>query len=234
MQATPNGAPDGERSALRIRVTPIEDEGMMAGGTKAKLRRLSLVTVLAVGLACAAAAPRGIAPNAVMGPVESPADRVEAEQYAVLSAAISSKYVGQGAELVVIEDQTTIGTSYLVEQVHRRLPEVPAEVISDFEVKNQEPRRPRLLLDLSVPYLLLPASEAHPNGGRAARRSVDQEPHPRVTVRLTIPGLSSDMDRALVYIRGFPAFYSDAGYLLFMVKEAGVWKIKGEAHLYTF
>jgi hypothetical protein len=175
--------------------------------------------LLCVGLACAcAAAPRRTSPGRAM---ELPADSVEAEQYAVLSEVISERYIRDGVNLIVIDDQTHPSSKLMVQSIRGHLPDISLDLVSDFHRRNSEPHTLKLLFALPVPYVLLP------------KYTLPRKyPNAQGILTVSMPGLNSTMTESLVSVGNLPGILDGAGFYFVLSKAEGSWRIKKEVECY--
>ena len=190
-----------------------------------------------------------------MRPAEVPVDATEAEEYAVLSALIRQEYVADGTRTVFILDRSFPLFPQFIRQAPDLVPGISPEMVSDFEARNADRHGLRLLLDLPVRYVLVPAPEIQVWSGEVTR-PCDTIYGPPVVLRrlpdcprdflrvwsprysdppgllfMSLPGFSPSNDHAVVYIRRL-RHGSTSQNLYNMEKVNGLWRVAGAAQVY--
>jgi hypothetical protein len=187
---------------------------------------LCVMAALTVGVACtyrSETKERG--PATPAGP-----ERVEPEEYAVYSTLIKSMFITDGVELLVIEQQTSLGPIPLaelgqeMELVRRKVPEVEAEVADDFVEKNGTPARLEHSIDIPASYVLVDAREVR---GMDWGKFYQKYPKSQGIMSLSRVGFNHDRDRALVYVGNQSGGKTGMGFYVFMVKQDGGWQVTG-------
>ena len=196
---------------------------------------------------CACAVPP---PRIAFGPVDSPVDSIETEQYAVLTALISAKYVKEGIKIIVIRDRTIPLRPEMVAEFGQRLPEAPAELLSDLEARNRESHPLKLLFGLPLRYVLEPPPSMSAWTGEDRNWNMVYPPHnvlrrpgfergPRTyegsqgTITVSMPGFVSDLNESMVYIENDKSGLDAEGLIVLLVRQQGVWTIKNESLLWV-
>jgi hypothetical protein len=209
-----------------------------------------LLLILATASACS---PH----NTSNGQVCFPPDRLEAEEYAVLSAVICTEYVKEDVRLIVIKDRTCKVGPRLIENTRELMPDIPSGLLADFEAKNLRPSSLRQLLTLPTRYSLVPLEKLTPifwlgedrgwdlihgpknliyrpdEGPRGWELFYQLYPHSQGIMTLSIPGFTEHMDSSLVYVGNQNDYLSGAGFIALLTKENGAWIIKREVILWV-
>jgi hypothetical protein len=153
------------------------------------------------------------------------------EEYNVYSALINSKYMSDRIELIVIQDNTTtsitVGGDFDRRYV-RGMPELQRETIENFKKINHQSYLLKRQFNLELNYILISQDEMKNifKKGYEWDDFYKKYPNSSGIIILSRVGFNSQKDQALVYISRWIHRRSAAGYIVFLVKENNVWKIK--------
>jgi hypothetical protein len=158
---------------------------------------------------------------------------VSEDEYAVYHALLEARYIVNDIQLIVISDHTGGETLNLEERmgyIIQNFPDLTAEMISDFLVKNQQPTALEPLFDLGIPTVLLSDDEFQQifmdqNGWQ---KFYDLYPGSQGVMTLSRVGFNAKRDMALVYVGNQSFWLAGAGYYLLLVKENNIWNIVDE------
>jgi hypothetical protein len=159
-----------------------------------------------------------------------------AEEYAVYSALIQSKYIaGNRPALVVIEEETvkSDGAQFSVDQAFGIMrswrPKLDEDVFADFKAKNQAPSALERRFTLSVDYMLMSEQELSSTFASGHTTGWDdfykKYPNSHGIVTLSRVGFNKAKDVAVVYAGNQWHWTAGEGGLLLLKKTDGKWVI---------
>jgi len=169
----------------------------------------------------------------------SPKDAKEAEEYAVYSAIIRNRYFGL---TIVIKDHTSAGLikdlGYLDESNEefnwygKKFMGIETETITNFISNNERSYPLKKLFKFWVWYTLISDKELdeifEDSVGGGWNKFYILYPFSHGFLEFSRPGFNQEMNEALVYAGNQSAGLSGAGYIIYLKKENGTWKIKNE------
>ncbi len=160
----------------------------------------------------------------------------EAEEYAVYSAIIQTRYIDiQKPALIVITDQT--GLDYFsgelgehLKFIGQGLPDLTDEVSADFEVQNKQPQPLKPLFTISVKYVFISRQEIQTTFKRQDGWDIfyDKYPNSQGHMHLSGVGFNPQMDMALVYVGNMRYTLAGEGNYVLLNKVDGQWTVQGQ------
>jgi hypothetical protein len=160
----------------------------------------------------------------------------EAEEYAVYSAIIQTRYIDtQQPALIVISDQTDLDyfTGELSEHlnfVRQGLPDLADEIAADFEIQNKQPRPLKPLFTISVNYVFISPQEIRTTFKKQDGWDIFYAKYPNAQgfMHLSGVGFNSQMDMALVYVDNMRYALAGEGHYVLLKKVNGQWTVQGQ------
>lgn len=161
------------------------------------------------------------------------------EEYAVMSVAIED-YVefglGTGYQVIILREITGLDVLDLQDLIHQLQtqqqanPGLSAQIIHDFQAKNEKEYVLDAGLDFRTPYVLLSQAEdldmCVQLGPPACWETLQSSyPESRGPVTVSRVGFNPAMDRAVVYV-GSTCCDSGGGQVVFLAKHDGTWQIQ--------
>ncbi|HEV2913980.1 MAG TPA: hypothetical protein VGX92_11930 [Pyrinomonadaceae bacterium] len=173
-------------------------------------------------------------------------DPREIEEYAVYATLINQLSATEQGGMVIIRDRTMIGliTDDYVEdttddylddalvEVKTRIPSVEQETFEDFRARSREPHALENLFSapLRIKVISGPELSDYFSGGPVGWRLLYRRyPDARGILTFSTVGFNREMNQALVYRSFTCGGTCGHGSFVFLVKEGGVWRVRGEA-----
>lgn len=182
-----------------------------------------------------AEATRPPAPTPPAG-AATPQHSREAEEYAVYSAVIQTRYIDvQKPTLIVIRDQT--GLSYFpgdqgefVKSIRQGLPDLTDGVYADFGAQNKQPRALKPLFTISVNQVFISQQEFETTFMRQDGWDIFYAKYPKSQghMRLSSVGFNPQLDLALMYVGNMRGPLAGEGFYLLLKKVDGKWRVEGQ------
>ena len=171
-------------------------------------------------------------------PTNTPAPQYsrEAEEYAVYSTLIQTRYIDtQKPALIVIRDETVLDyfsgeLGEHLESIRQGLPDLTDEVSADFEAQNKQPQPLKSLFTISVKYVFISRQEIQTTFNRQDGWDVfyTKYPNSQGHMHLSGVGLNPQMDMALVYVGNMRYALAGEGYYVLLKKVNGQWTVQGQ------
>jgi len=175
-------------------------------------------------------------PTLIVPDARTPHYSREAEEYAVYSAIIQTRYIDtQKPALIVITEQT--GLDYFsgelgehLESIRQGLPDLTDEVCADFEAQNKQPQPLKSLFTISVKYVFISQQEIQTTFKKQDGWDIfyDKYPNAQGFMHLSGIGFNSQMDMALVYVGNMHYALAGEGYYVLLNKVNGQWIVQDQ------
>jgi hypothetical protein len=186
--------------------------------------------------------PSTIEPTQTLPPGPTPADAPtpqysrEAEEYAVYSAIIQTRYIDtQKPALIVIHDQTTLDyfpgeLDEHLKSIRQGLPDLTDEVSADFEAQNKQPQPLKPLFTISVKYVFISEQEFQTTFKRQDGWDIFYAKYPNSQghMHLSGVGFNPQMDMALVYVDNMRYSLAGEGHYVLLKKVNGQWTVQDQ------
>ncbi len=158
----------------------------------------------------------------------------EAEEYAVYSAIIQTRYIDiRKPALIVITDQTGLPyfSGELSEQlnfIHQALPDLTDEVSADFAAQNKQSRPLKPLFTISVEDVFISKEEIQTTFKKQGGWDIFYAKYPNSQGHLHLSGVgfNPQMDMALVYVGNMRYTLAGEGYYALLKKVNGQWTVQ--------
>jgi len=160
----------------------------------------------------------------------------EAEEYAVYSAIIQTRYIDtQKPALIVISDQTDL--DYFSDElgehlkfVRQDLPDLTDEIAADFEIQNKQPQSLKSLFAISVKYVFISQQEIQTTFKKQDGWDIFYAKYPdsQGYMHLSGVGFNSQMDMALVYVDNMRYALAGEGHYVLLKKVNGQWTVQDQ------
>lgn len=160
----------------------------------------------------------------------------EAEEYAVYSAIIQTRYIDtQKPALIVIRDQTELDyfsgeLGEHLKSIRQDLPDLTDEVSADFEAQNRQPQSLKPLFTISVKYVFISGQEIQTTFKRQDGWDIFYAKYPdsQGHMHLSGVGFNPQMDMALVYVGNMRYALAGEGYYVLLKKVNGQWTVQSQ------
>jgi len=160
----------------------------------------------------------------------------EAEEYAVYSAIIQTRYIDtQKPALIVISDQTDLDyfsgeLGEHLKSIRQGLPDLTDEVCADFEAQNRQPQSLKPLFAISVKYVFISKQEIQTTFKRQDGWDIFYAKYPNSQgfMYLSGVGFNPQMDMALVYVGNMHYALAGEGHYVLLKKVNGQWTVQGQ------
>jgi hypothetical protein len=205
-------------------------------------RIIALAFALATLLAPAALRAPAAPPARAMGAPANAAEELDAEEYAVISAAINGRH-GQEEEkesserVILIKDMTEPWMGFegdperFVAELKESSKELSDETIQDYKAKNQQSHKLAARLDVKVHYVLVDADEINgffkEKGPGGWEDFYKKYPKSGGFTTFSRVGFNADRTQALVYQSHSCGGLCGGGSCLLFVKKDATWVRKG-------
>jgi hypothetical protein len=153
------------------------------------------------------------------------------EEYNVYSVLINTRYLDERIKLIVIEENTTKSTAEVSDElIKQNMPELQQETVDDFKTANEQSYLLQREFNLPVNYVLISQEELNGifGGGRGWDNFYNKYSDSQGIMTFSRVGFNAERSQALVCVGNQYHFLAGAGYIVLLVKEDGIWRVKHE------
>lgn len=162
-----------------------------------------------------------------------------AEEYAVYAAVLQQRYVPQGAERFVLQDQTfpTIGedpSPSLFLRLKADVPAVTDDLLVDFSKANDQLYPLKDNFGLKQPVTLLSQQQFADQFGQIPNWETFKQQYPTAPGYMTISrvGFNAARDQALVYVTWQVDEFTADALFFYLVKDEGKWNLRNYSQIW--